>query len=209
MVEPLPTHEGHMDRGIELPESAFEQLFTEARTYNGWLDRDVSEATIKRLYEMLKFGPTSANSSPARFIFVRSDEAKEKLAPCLDEGNREKTLTAPYVAIIAKDMDFHEHLPKLFPHTDAKSWFAGNDEKIKETAYRNSALQGAYLIMAARALGLDCGPMSGFDHDKLKAAFFPDKNWRPNFLCNLGYGDPSTIFPRSPRLSFDEACEIV
>ncbi|MGE4313306.1 MAG: malonic semialdehyde reductase [Pseudobdellovibrionaceae bacterium] len=198
-----------MERGIELSEQAFQQLFTKARTYNGWTDKDVPEETIHRLYEMLKFGPTSANCCPARFIFVRSKDAKEKLEPCLDEGNRKKTMAAPWCVIIAKDMDFHEKLPKLFPHTDAKSWFEGNDEKIKETAYRNSALQGAYLIMAARALGLDCGPMSGFDHDKIKAAFFPDKNWRPNFICSLGYGDPSTIFPRSPRLSFDEACEIV
>lgn len=192
-----------------LSQTAFEQLFTEARTYNGWYDKPVDKDILYKLYNTLKWGPTSANCTPARFLFVVSDEAKQKLKPALDDGNIEKTMKAPVTVIVAKDMEFYEKLPQLFPHADAKGWFTGNDKLIKETAYRNSALQGAYLIMAARALGLDCGPMSGFDKDKVKDAFFPDKKWKANFLCNLGYGDPESLFPRSPRLGFDEACEIL
>ncbi len=192
-----------------LSQTAFEQLFSEARTYNGWLDKDIDKDTLHKLYNAVKWGPTSANCSPARFIFIRTDEARAKLKPTLDDGNVDKTMGAPVTVIIAKDMEFHEKLPQLFPHADAKSWFVGNDKLIKETAYRNSALQGAYLILAARALGLDCGPLSGFDKDKVKQAFFPDKNWKANFLCNIGYGDPESLFPRSPRLGFDEACEIL
>ncbi len=192
-----------------LSQTAFEQLFSEARTYNGWQDKDIDKDTLHKLYNTLKWGPTSANCSPARFIFITTDEAREKLKPALDGGNVEKTMKAPVTVIVAKDMEFYEQLPKLFPHADAKSWFVGNEKLAKETAYRNSALQGAYFIMAARALGLDCGPMSGFNKDKVKETFFPNKNWKANFLCNIGYGDPKSLFPRSPRLGFDEACEIL
>ena len=172
-------------------------------------DRTVLDEQLKNLYDYVKYGPTSANCCPARFIFVRSDEAKEKLTPALDGSNVEKTMSAPATVIIAMDNEFYEELPKLFPHADAKSWFDSDEEKAKDAAFRNSTLQGGYLIMAARALGLDCGPMSGFDKDKVKDAFFPDKNWTANFLCNLGYGTEENLFPRSPRLKFDEACEIV
>ncbi|MAM34717.1 MAG: malonic semialdehyde reductase [Micavibrio sp.] len=192
-----------------LNQTAFEQLFTDARTYNAWSDRTVLDEQLKNLYDYVKYGPTSANCCPARFIFVRSDEAKEKLKPALDGSNVEKTMSAPATVIIAMDNEFYEELPKLFPHADAKSWFDSDEEKAKDAAFRNSTLQGGYLIMAARALGLDCGPMSGFDKDKVKDAFFPDKNWTANFLCNLGYGTEENLFPRSPRLKFDEACEIV
>ena len=192
-----------------LNQTAFEQLFTDARTYNAWSDRTVLDEQLKNLYDYVKYGPTSANCCPARFIFVRSDEANEKLKPALDGSNVEKTMSAPATVIIAMDNEFYEELPKLFPHADAKSWFDSDEEKAKDAAFRNSTLQGGYLIMAARALGLDCGPMSGFDKDKVKDAFFPDKNWTANFLCNLGYGTEENLFPRSPRLKFDEACEIV
>lgn len=192
-----------------LNQTAFEQLFTDARTYNAWSDRTVLDEQLKNLYDYVKYGPTSANCCPARFIFVTSDEAKEKLKPALDGSNVEKTMSAPATVIIAMDNEFYEELPKLFPHADAKSWFDSDEEKAKDAAFRNSTLQGGYLIMAARALGLDCGPMSGFDKDKVKDAFFPDKNWTANFLCNLGYGTEENLFPRSPRLKFDEACEIV
>lgn len=188
---------------------ALSQLFGDARTYNGWLERDVDDSLLKDVYSQMKWAPTSANCSPARLIFVRGDAAKQKLKPALDDGNVDKTMGAPVVAIIANDMEFYEKLPDLFPHADAKSWFVGNDDLIKETAMRNGTLQGAYLIMAARALGLDCGPMSGFDKQKVKEAFFPDENWEANFLCNLGYGDPESLFDRAPRLDFDEACEIL
>ena len=192
-----------------LNQTAFEQLFTDARTYNAWSDRTVLDEQLKNLYDYVKYGPTSANCCPARFIFVTSDKAKEKLKPALDGSNVEKTMSAPATVIIAMDNEFYEELPKLFPHADAKSWFDSDEEKAKDAAFRNSTLQGGYLIMAARALGLDCGPMSGFDKDKVKDAFFPDKNWTANFLCNLGYGTEENLFPRSPRLKFDEACEIV
>ncbi|MAF68219.1 MAG: malonic semialdehyde reductase [Micavibrio sp.] len=188
---------------------ALSQLFGDARTYNGWLERDVDDSLLKDVYSQMKWAPTSANCSPARLIFVKGDAAKQKLKPALDDGNVDKTMGAPVVAIIANDMEFYEKLPELFPHADAKSWFVGNDDLIKETAMRNGTLQGAYLIMAARALGLDCGPMSGFDKQKVKEAFFPDENWEANFLCNLGYGDPESLFDRAPRLDFDEACEIL
>ena len=156
----------------------------------------------------MKMAPTSANCSPARLVFVRSDEAKAKLKPCLMEGNVEKTMSAPVCVIVGMDMQFYDQLPKLFPHADARSWFAGNDAAIQATAFRNSSLQGAYLIMAARALGLDCGPMSGFDAAAVEAAFFPEGNVKANFLINLGYGDATKVYPRSPRLAFDEACRI-
>lgn len=187
---------------------ALDQLFLQARTYNAF-SGEIDDATLHRLYDLLKFGPTTANSCPARFVFVRSAEGKARLAPALDEGNREKTLSAPVVAIVAHDMRFYDKLPVLFPHTDAKSWFDTKPEAALETiALRNGSLQGAYLILAARALGLDCGPMSGFDNAKVDEAFFQGTPIRSNFLVNLGKGDPASIFPRSPRLGFDEACRI-
>lgn len=192
-----------------LSEDALAQLFTEARTFNSWQDRDVPEALLHQLYELVKFGPTSANCSPARFIFITSDEAKARLKPHLSEGNAEKTMSAPVCVIIGQDLAFYEHLPKLFPHTNAKPWFVGKDQKIKDTAFRNATLQGAYLILAARALGLDCGPMSGFDPAGVNQEFFARTTVEANFLCNLGYGDPSDLFDRSPRFAFDEAAKII
>jgi 3-hydroxypropanoate dehydrogenase len=185
-------------------------LFREARTHNKWTDREVSDETLQELYDILKYGPTSANSSPARFVFIRSKEAKKRLAPALSEGNTEKTMTAPVTAIIAYDPKFFEKLPTLFPHNpDATSWFTNNDSLAATTAFRNGTLQGAYLIMAARALGLDTGAMSGFDNAKLDEEFFSSSGWRSNFLVNIGYGDPSGVFNRSPRLPFDEAALIL
>lgn len=184
-------------------------LFREARTHAHWLDRDVSDVQIRALFDLLKMGPTSANCSPARFIFVKSDEAKERLKPHLAEGNVEKVMNAPVCAIVAEDMEFYEQLPKLFPHTDARSWFAGNEAAIDRTAFQNTSLQAAYLIMAARSLGLDCGPMAGFDADGLKRTFFADQNVRINLLCNIGYGDAQALQPRSPRFKFDDICQII
>ena len=192
-----------------IADDALDILFRKARTHSAWQDKDVSDVMIYSLYDLLKWGPTSANCSPARFLFVKSPEAKEKLKPHLMEGNVEKTMSAPVTAIVAHDLEFHHKLPELFPHTDAKSWFEGKPDFIQETAFRNGTLQGAYMIMAARALGLDCGPMSGFDQKGVKGAFFPDQDVEVNFLCNIGYGDASKLFPRSPRLSFDEAGEII
>jgi 3-hydroxypropanoate dehydrogenase len=186
-----------------------EQLFTQARTQNGYRPTAVSDEQLRALYDLLKWGPTSANCSPARFQFVRGAQAKAKLLACATPGNVEKIKQAPVTAIIGMDMAFHEHLPRLFPHTDARSWFAGNDAKIAETAFRNSSLQGGYFIVAARALGLDCGPMSGFDAAKLDAAFWSGTTVKTNFICTLGEGDPSKLFARSPRLSFEEACSLV
>ena len=188
---------------------AMDILFRDARTYNGWLDKDVSDVTLKALHDLVKYGPTSANCCPMRVKFLKSDEAKQRLKPHLMEGNVDKTMDAPVVAILANDLEFYEKLPKLFPHTDAKSWFVGNDDLIKATAMRNGTLQGGYFILAARGLGLDCGPMSGFDTDAVKSEFFPDDNFEVNFLCSLGHGDESTIFERSPRYEFDEVCEIL
>lgn len=190
-------------------DEALDIIFREARTRNGWQRRDVSRALMQAVYDLAKWGPTSANCSPARFIFVTSKEGKERLKPHLSEGNRAKTMAAPACVIIAYDLEFYEKLPKLFPHTDARSWFAGKEELIRETAFRNGTLQGAYFIIAARALGLDCGPMSGFDQDGVNAEFFAGTPWRANFLCSIGYGTDENLFPRSPRLDFDEACEIV
>ncbi|WP_298291046.1 malonic semialdehyde reductase [Thiomonas sp.] len=193
-----------------LDSSALRQLFDDARTHNAWLDKPVSEALLHQLYDHMKWGPTSANCSPARIVFVRSPAAKARLAPCMSEGNRAKTLQAPVTAIIGMDMAFDERLPELFPHNpEARGWFAGKPDVIASTALRNSSLQGGYFILAARALGLDCGPMSGFDADAVNAAFFADSTVRVNFLCNLGYGDPQGLFPRGPRLRFDQACRIV
>jgi 3-hydroxypropanoate dehydrogenase len=191
-----------------LNDAALDQLFRTARTYNRF-DGEIDDETLRRLYDLMKWGPTSANMSPARLIFVKSPEAKARLAPALDEGNRAKTLSAPVVAILGHDMKFYDKLPVLFPHTDARSWFAGKPEATLETiALRNGSLQGAYLILAARALGLDTGPMSGFDHAKVDAEFFAGTATRSNFLVNLGRGDASSIFARSPRLPFEEACRI-
>jgi 3-hydroxypropanoate dehydrogenase len=193
----------------KLPDTCLDQIFREARTHNAWRDQDVPDALLQAIVDLLKLGPTSANCSPARFLFVKSREAKERLKPHLSEGNRDKTMKAPVCTIIGYDLDFYVHLPKLFPHTDAKSWFEGKKEKIAETAFRNGTLQGAYLIMAARALGLDCGPMSGFDNQGVDREFFAGTQVKSNFLCNLGYGDASVLFPRSPRFSFDEMARII
>lgn len=191
-----------------LNDTALDQLFRTARTYNAF-SGEIDDATLHRLYDLLKFGPTAANACPARFVFVKSPEAKAKLAPALDAGNRDKTLAAPVTVIVGYDMAFYDKLPVLFPHTDARSWFAGKTEAALETvALRNGSLQGAYLILAARSLGLDTGPMSGFDNAKVDEAFFAGTAIRSNFLVNLGKGDTGSIFPRSPRLGFDEACLI-
>ena len=187
---------------------ALDQLFRQARTYNAF-SGTVDDATLHQLYDLLKFGPTTANTCPARFVFVRSAEAKAKLEPALDAGNHDKTMAAPVTVIVAYDIAFYEKSPVLFPHTDAKSWFdTKSDAELTTIALRNGSLQGAYLLLAARALGLDCGPMSGFDNAKVDAAFFAGTRIRSNFLVNLGRGDPASIFPRSPRLGFDEACRI-
>lgn len=192
-----------------LSADALDRLFRTARTHNAWLDRPVAPDLLHRLYEVLKWGPTSANISPARFLFITSVEAKQRLLPLLDEGNRGKTLAAPVTVVIGHDLAFYEKLPYLFPHTDARAWFVGNPPLIDSAAFRNGTLQGAYLMLAARALGLDCGPMSGFDNAAVDAEFFAGSAIRSNFLCNLGYGDPAALFPRSPRLAFDEACRIL
>ena len=191
-----------------LPDPALDQLFRTARTYNAFTG-EIPEQTLRALYDLVKFGPTAANSTPARFVFVKSQEAKQKLAPALDEGNRAKTLAAPVTVIVGFDEDFHEKLPVLFPHIDAKSWFEGPREGRHVPAFRNGSLQGAYLILAARALGLDTGPMSGFDQAMVDELFFAGTAIKSNFLVNLGQGDPASIFPRSPRLGFDEACRIL
>lgn len=186
-----------------------EQLFDHARTQNGFLPEPVSEAQLRQLYEMLKFGPTASNSQPARFRFVTSPQAKARLLECMAAGNVDKTRAAPVTVIVGMDLGFPELLPRLFPHTDARSWFAGQPSLIQEAALRNASLQGAYLIIAARALGLDCGPMSGFDAAKVDAAFWAGTSVKTNFIVNLGHGDPARVRPRGPRLSFDEACAIV
>ncbi len=182
---------------------ALDQIFNEARSYNGWLDRDVSDEQLHAIWDLAKMGPTSANMQPARIVWVKSDEAKKKLVECVSEGNKAKVGSAPVTALIAYDIDFHEELPWLFPHTDAKSWFDGDEAGRKEGAFRNSSLQGAYLILAARALGLDTGPMSGFDAGAVEKAFFADNpRHKVNFICSIGYGDPASIFDRSPRPDF-------
>lgn len=192
-----------------LSDAALKQLFTEARTINAWSDRAVSDDHIKALYDLMKMGPTSANCSPARLVFVKSDAAKARLKPLLDGGNVEKTMAAPVTVIIASDPDFAEKMPELFPHNlDAKNWFADPDV-AQETYFRNGTLQGAYLMLAARSLGLHCGPMSGFDKAGVDAEFFADSGYRSNFLCAIGYGLTDDIFPRSPKLAFDAAAEII
>lgn len=186
-----------------LADSALDQLFRAARTYNGYLDRPVSEDQLRAIWDLMKYGPTSANSLPARIVWCVSDAAKQKLAALAMPANAEKILKAPVTAIIAMDHEFYEHLPELFPHTDARSWFVGNAALAQTTAFRNASLQGAYFIMAARALGLDTGPMSGFDNAGVDTAFFADTpNVKSNFIATLGYGDPASIFERSPRPDF-------
>ncbi|MGH1418987.1 MAG: malonic semialdehyde reductase [Hyphomicrobiaceae bacterium] len=192
-----------------LSDGALSQLFLDARTHNVWQSKDVPDETLKQLIDLVKMAPTSANCSPARFVFVKSEVAKAKLKPHLSGNNAEKTMQAPVCVIIGQDLEFYEHLSKLFPHTDAKSWFTGKSEKIKETAFRNATLQGGYLILAARALGLDCGPMSGFDPKGVDEAFFSGTETKSNFLCNLGYGVTGELFERSPRFQFDEMAEII
>ena len=213
MPQPLmtqsPINQNSGTSGKPLDDNALAQIFLAARTHSNWLARDVDETLLRRLIDVVKMGPTSANCSPMRVIFVKSAEAKAKLSPLLDAGNRAKTMAAPVTAIIGSDLRFYDHLPKLFPHADAASWFKGQNEKIKDTAFRNGSLQGAYLIIAARALGLDCGPMSGFDNNAVDQAFFAGTETRSNFLCNLGYGDASQIYPRSPRFAFDELAQII
>jgi len=188
---------------------ALDQLFREARTHSAWLPKRVPVETLREAYELARMGPTSANSSPARFVFLQSEAAKARLLPALASPNVEKTRTAPVTVIVAWDTEFYERLPQLFPHADMRAYFVGNQPLIDETAFRNGTLQGGYFILAARAVGLDCGPMSGFDPAKVNAEFFPDGKWKANFLCNLGYGDPSKLFPRNPRLEFDEGCRVL
>ena len=194
--------------GHALDDASLDQLFRTARTHNE-LGGEVSDETLRALYDLLTWGPTSANMGPARLVFVKSPEAKARLAPALDEGNRAKTMAAPVTVIVGHDEDFHEKLPYLFPHTDAKSWFEGPREGRSVAAFRNGSLQGAYLILAARALGLDTGPMSGFNNAMVDELFFAGTAIKSNFLVNLGHGDPARLFPRSPRLAFDEAARIV
>jgi 3-hydroxypropanoate dehydrogenase len=193
----------------KISSDALDQLFRDARTHSKWLPEKVQVETLREAYELARMGPTSANSNPARFVFLQSEAAKARLLPALAPLNVEKTKTAPVTVIVAWDTEFYEKLPQLVPHADARSFFAGNRALIEETAFRNSSLQGGYFILAARAVGLDCGPMSGFDGAKVNAEFFPDGKWKVNFLCNLGYGDPAKLFPRNPRLEFDEACQVL
>jgi 3-hydroxypropanoate dehydrogenase len=196
-------HQTLDDKGQDL-------LFRGARTHSVWLNKPVDDALLQQVYDLAKMGPTSANMCPMRIVFVKSKEAKEKLKPCLDQGNVDKTMIAPATAIIGMDIHFFEQLPKLFPYADAKAWFKDLPENVLEyTSLRNSSLQGAYFILAARSLGLDCGPMSGFNNAKVDAAFFAGTTIKSNFLCNLGHGDAAKLYPRSPRLSFDEACKVV
>lgn len=195
-----------------IDEQALRALFRDARTANGWLPGEVSERELQQIFDLAKMGPTAANSQPARFVFLRSQAAKERLKPALSPTNVDKTMSAPVVVLIAHDTMFHEHLPRIFPHNPAaKSWFEGDAaQSARETsAFRNGTLQGAYFMIAARAMGLDCGPMSGFDAAKVNAEFFPDGRFRVNFLCNLGRGDPTKTFTRSPRFAFDDVCQIL
>jgi len=184
-------------------------LLHQARTHNVWIDKPASDDLLRQIYDLMKWGPTSANASPARILFLRTREAKERLRPALSPNNLDKTMQAPVTAIIGYDLKFYDHLPKLFPNNPgAREWFSNSPELAQTTAFRNSSLEGGYFILAARALGLDCGPMSGFDNAKVDAEFFP-ATVKSNFLCNLGYGDHSQLFPRNPRLDFDEACQLL
>jgi 3-hydroxypropanoate dehydrogenase len=192
----------------KLDNAALEQLFTAARTHNVWQEKPVADDLLRQIYDLFKWAPTSANASPARIVFARSADAKQKVVDAVSPGNQEKTRTAPVTAIVAYDLEFYEHLPKLFPQADARAWFASDAQKAEATALMNGSLQGGYFILAARAVGLDAGPMAGFDHAKINQAFFPEGKFKANFLCNLGYGDISKLFPRNPRLSFEEACRL-
>jgi 3-hydroxypropanoate dehydrogenase len=194
---------------MQLDDRSLDLMFRAARTHIVWLDKPVSDAQLQQIYDLMKWAPTSANCCPARIVFVRSAAAKQRLLPAMAPGNVEKTRTAPVTAIIAYDLEFYEKLPVLYPPADARSWFAGNQPLIDTAAFRNGTLQGAYLLLAARALGLDAGPMSGFDNAKVDKEFFPDGKVKSNFLINLGYGDGAKLFPRSPRLSFAEAAQIL
>ncbi len=193
----------------KLTGEALDRLFRQARTHTAWRPDPVPVEMLREIYDLARLGPTSANSSPARFVFLTTPEAKERLVPALMAGNVDKTRSAPVTVIVAWDVEFYEKLPKLFPQMDMRPMFAAKPELSYETAFRNSTLQGAYFILSARAFGLDCGPMSGFDAGKVNAEFFPDGKWKANFLCNLGYGEPAKLFPRNPRLEFDEACQVL
>jgi len=190
-------------------DEALDILFREARTQNGWEDKPVPESLLRDVWNLSRMGPTSANCSPMRIVFIVSDQAKEKLRPLLMEANVKKCMTAPAVALLGNDMAFYEKLPQLFPHTDARSWFAGNQPLIDETAFRNGSLQAAYFMLAVRALGLDCGAISGFDLEGADKAFFGGTEVKSNFLCNIGYGNGEDVFERSPRLDFDEGCSVI
>lgn len=190
-------------------DGALDVIFRHARTLRRWTDQPVSDETLRAAYDLMRLAPTSANCSPARIVFVRSAEGKARLKPSLSAGNLQQTMTAPVTAIFAYDTLFYDHLPRLYPQADARAWFAGDPKVTEVTALRNGSLQAAYFILAARALGLDCGPMSGFDNGKVDAAFFPDGRVKSNFLCNLGYGDHTGLAPRNPRLAFEETCAIV
>ncbi len=192
-----------------LDDAALDTVFRAARTHYAWTGHPVGDADLHRVFDLLRMGPTSANCSPARFLFLRTPEAKERLRPALSVGNVDKTMSAPVVTIVAHDPAFYEELPRLFPHADARAWFAGNDALATTTAFRNGTLQGAYLILAARAAGLDAGPMSGFDNAAVDREFLSALGWRSNFLVNLGHGDPVALHPRAPRLAFDEACRLL
>ncbi len=203
------TETGNAAQPAKIANDTLNQLFRQARTHSAWLPKRVPVEVLREVYELARWGPTSANSTPARFVFLESAAAKARLLPALAPGNVEKTKAAPVTVIVAWDTEFYEKLPQLFPQADMRSYFVGKQPLIDETALRNGSLQGGYFILAARALGLDCGPMSGFDAAKVNAEFFPDGKWKANFLCNLGYGDNSKLFPRNPRLEFDEACRIL
>lgn len=198
-----------MTNSLSLSSEGLDQLFGKARSFNSWQQKDIPDALIEEIYNLVKMAPTSANCSPARFIFLKSPEAKVRLEPALSSGNVEKTMTAPITVIVAYDEEFYEQLPKLFPHTDARSWFTSSPDLIKETAFRNSSMQAAYLILACRGLGLDTGPMSGFDNDLVDKTFLKDSKWTSNLLINIGYGQEDHLYSRLPRLDFDEACHIL
>jgi nitroreductase len=193
----------------QVSQQALDLLFNDARSHNGWKDKPVNDEQLHAVYNLMRMGPTAANTCPARLHFVKSDEARQKLIECVSEGNVEKCRAAPVVAIIGMDMEFYELLPKLFPHTDARPWFVGKEKVIQDSAFRNSSLQAAYFMLACRSQGLDCGPMSGFDADKMNATFFDGTAIKVNMICAIGTGDPDALFPRSPRLEFDEACKIL
>jgi 3-hydroxypropanoate dehydrogenase len=203
------TETSNAAQAAKIASDTLDQLFRQARTHSAWLPKRVPVEVLREVYELARWGPTSANCTPARFVFLESEAAKARLVPALAPGNVEKTKAAPVTVIVAWDTEFYERLPQLFPQADMRSYFVGKQPLIDETALRNGSLQGGYFILAARAVGLDCGPMSGFDAAKVNAEFFPDGKWKANFLCNLGYGDRSKLFPRNPRLEFDEACRVL